>query len=75
MQRTSEQILAELETLRTQLDLILGTNPGVVDQYERRKAEVSVYFDAQTMEVLGWVLIAFLGVILDRFVDEEDRGA
>lgn len=41
MQRTSEQILAELETLRTQLDLILGTNPGVVDQYERRKAEVS----------------------------------
>lgn len=41
MQRTSEQILAELETLRTQLDLILGTNPGVVDQYERRKAEIA----------------------------------
>lgn len=72
MQRTSEQILAELETLRTQLDLILGTNPGVVDQYERRKAEVSLFCDSE--ELLSRVLIA-LGVIVDRIVDEEDRGA
>lgn len=41
MERTSEQIKADLETLRAQLNMILETNPGVVDQYERRKAEVS----------------------------------
>lgn len=62
MQRTSEQILAELETLRTQLDLILGTNPGVVDQYERRKAEVSLFCDSEIMALLSWVLIAFWGL-------------
>jgi len=30
----------ELETLRQKLELVLGTEPGVIEQYERRKEEV-----------------------------------
>jgi len=30
----------ELETLRQKLELVLGTDPGVIEQYERRKEEV-----------------------------------
>jgi hypothetical protein len=42
--RTLEELRAELETQRANLDLNLATNPGVVEQYEKRKRDVSVPF-------------------------------
>jgi hypothetical protein len=39
--RTLEELRAELETQRANLDLNLATNPGVVEQYEKRKRDVS----------------------------------
>ncbi|KIJ69821.1 hypothetical protein HYDPIDRAFT_78852 [Hydnomerulius pinastri MD-312] len=39
-ERTVEQLRAELEVQRANLDMIMQTNPGVVEQYERRKAEI-----------------------------------
>ncbi|KAI6040437.1 hypothetical protein EDC04DRAFT_1511156 [Pisolithus marmoratus] len=39
-ERTVDQLRAELETQKANLDLIMITNPGVVEQYERRKAEI-----------------------------------
>ncbi|KAI6034873.1 hypothetical protein F5J12DRAFT_2067 [Pisolithus orientalis] len=39
-ERTVDQLRAELETQRANLDLIMITNPGVINQYERRKAEI-----------------------------------
>lgn len=35
-----EELRAELEVQQASLDMILLTNPGVVEQYERRKEEV-----------------------------------
>lgn len=35
-----EELRTELETQQANLDLILLTNPGVVEQYEQRKEEV-----------------------------------
>ncbi|KAL0950349.1 hypothetical protein HGRIS_010317 [Hohenbuehelia grisea] len=39
-QRTTAELLAELEEQRNRLELNLNTNPGVVEQYERRKQEI-----------------------------------
>ncbi|KAI0058575.1 P-loop containing nucleoside triphosphate hydrolase protein [Artomyces pyxidatus] len=39
-QRDSEQLRDELETLQQKLELVLATNPGVIEQYERRKNEI-----------------------------------
>lgn len=39
--RTLEELRAELETQQANLDLNLATNPGVVEQYEKRKRDVS----------------------------------
>lgn len=68
--RTSEELREELETQRANLDLNLASNPGVVEQYEKRKREVRgclpcVFVDA--------VLIIGL-YVLDRRVGEDDRG-
>ncbi len=38
--RNADQLKDELETLRQKLELVLATDPGVIDQYERRKEEV-----------------------------------
>jgi hypothetical protein len=35
-----DQLKDELETLQQKLELVLATDPGVIDQYERRKEEV-----------------------------------
>src|SRR5712672_1683921 len=40
LQRSADQLRDELETLRQKLELVLGTDPGVIEQYERRKEEV-----------------------------------
>ncbi|KAF9226823.1 P-loop containing nucleoside triphosphate hydrolase protein [Gyrodon lividus] len=38
--RTVEQLRADLEVQQANLEMIMQTNPGVVEQYERRKAEI-----------------------------------
>ncbi|KIK95336.1 hypothetical protein PAXRUDRAFT_25548 [Paxillus rubicundulus Ve08.2h10] len=38
--RTVEQLRAELEIQQANLEMIMQTNPGVVEQYERRKEEI-----------------------------------
>ncbi|KAH7887410.1 hypothetical protein F5I97DRAFT_1925860 [Phlebopus sp. FC_14] len=38
--RSVEQLRAELEVQKANLDMIMQTNPGVVEQYDRRKAEI-----------------------------------
>lgn len=40
--RTANELKAELETQQAKLDLNLHTNPGVVEQYEKRKRDVCV---------------------------------
>jgi structural maintenance of chromosomes protein 5 len=44
--RSLEELRAELETQKANLDLNLATNPGVVEQYEKRKRDVRVYLRA-----------------------------
>ncbi|THH15953.1 hypothetical protein EW146_g4614 [Bondarzewia mesenterica] len=39
-EKTVDEVKDELESLQQKLNLVLQTNPGVVDQYERRKAEI-----------------------------------
>jgi hypothetical protein len=39
--RSLEELQTELETQKANLELNLMTNPGIVEQYERRKQEVS----------------------------------
>jgi structural maintenance of chromosomes protein 5 len=39
--RSTEELQAELETQEANLAMNLNTNPGVVEQYEKRKKEVS----------------------------------
>jgi structural maintenance of chromosomes protein 5 len=39
-ERDSVEIQDELATQRQKLEMVLNTNPGVVDQYERRQHEV-----------------------------------
>ncbi|KAH9019273.1 P-loop containing nucleoside triphosphate hydrolase protein [Lactarius pseudohatsudake] len=39
-ERTADQLKDELETLRQKLELVLAADPGVIDQYERRKEEI-----------------------------------
>ena len=41
--RTVDELQAELETQRANLDMNLNTNPGVVEEYEKRKRDVSVF--------------------------------
>ena len=41
-QRDVEELENELETQKSRLDLVIATNPGVIDQYERRRAEVRI---------------------------------
>ena len=38
--RTTDELYAELETQQANLAMNLNTNPGVVEQYEKRKKEV-----------------------------------
>ncbi|KAH9983439.1 hypothetical protein BJV74DRAFT_797421 [Russula compacta] len=39
-ERSADQLRDELETLRQKLELVLATEPGVIEQYERRKEEI-----------------------------------
>ena len=42
--RTVDELQAELEMQRANLDMNLNTNPGVVEEYEKRKRDVRVFF-------------------------------
>ncbi|TFK43988.1 P-loop containing nucleoside triphosphate hydrolase protein [Crucibulum laeve] len=39
-QRTLEELQSDLETERASLDLVLGTNPGVLEEYEKRQRDI-----------------------------------
>lgn len=39
-ERTADQLKDELGTLRERLQMLLNTDPGVIEQYERRKEEI-----------------------------------
>ncbi|KAN0134136.1 hypothetical protein V8E53_004519 [Lactarius tabidus] len=39
-ERTTDQLKDELGTLRERLQMLLNTDPGVIEQYERRKEEI-----------------------------------
>lgn len=53
-QRSAEQLEADLEEQRNRLELNLNTNPGVIEQYERRKQEVSNFItQMQSILILG----------------------
>ncbi|KAI0318372.1 hypothetical protein OF83DRAFT_1082945 [Amylostereum chailletii] len=39
-ERDVKELQNELETQRSKLELVIATNPDVIDQYERRKAEI-----------------------------------
>ena len=42
--RTVDELQAELETQRANLDMNLNTNPGIVEEYEKRKRDVSFFY-------------------------------
>jgi hypothetical protein len=42
--RTVDELQAELETQRANLDMNLNTNPGIVEEYEKRKQDVRFFF-------------------------------
>ena len=42
--RTVDELQAELETQRANLDMNLNTNPGIVEEYEKRKRDVRGFF-------------------------------
>ena len=42
--RTVDELQAELETQRANLDMNLNTNPGIVEEYEKREQDVRVFF-------------------------------
>jgi hypothetical protein len=55
----------ELETLRQKLELVLGTDPGVIEQYERRKEEVRSV-------VPLFSALTYFGT--DNVTEQKDRG-
>lgn len=42
--RSTDELQAELEKQQANLEMNMNTNPGVVEQYEKRKRDVSVLF-------------------------------
>jgi hypothetical protein len=56
----------ELETLRQKLELVLATDPGVIEQYEQRKDEV-----CSTGSSFPCLSLTF-GT--DQIVEQKDRG-
>ena len=54
--RTVDELQAELETQRANLDMNLNTNPGIVEEYEKRKRDVRVFFTNPIS--FPWLLIS-----------------
>ncbi|KAA1477744.1 P-loop containing nucleoside triphosphate hydrolase protein [Dentipellis sp. KUC8613] len=88
-ERDADEIRDELETQNQKLELVLQTNPGVVEQYERRKAEIETLTKkvAEREKKAGKVekaikiardswepaLTDLVGAIGERFSDAFDR--
>jgi hypothetical protein len=62
----------ELETLRQKLELVLGTEPGVIEQYERRKEEVSSVVPLFPLQMRGFSAPTYFGT--DSVTEQKDRG-
>jgi hypothetical protein len=63
-ERTADQLKDELGTLRARLELLLTTNEGVIEQYERRKEEVCcsiLMFNRPVRSIPGRAQIESLG--------------
>ena len=54
--RTVDELQAELETQRANLDMNLNTNPGIVEEYEKRKRDVSFFYINSISFI--WLLIS-----------------
>ena len=67
-ERTADQLKDELETLQQKLELVLAADPGVVDQYERRKDEVCsiMMFGCSGSEVIS-------RASTDQVINQENR--
>ncbi len=75
-ERSADQLRDELETLRQKLELVLGTDPGVIEQYERRKEEVRsvvLLFPLQMASNGGFLALTYFGT--DNVTEQKDRGA
>lgn len=71
-ERSADQLRDELETLRQKLELVLGTEPGVIEQYERRKEEVRSVVPMFLLQIRGFSAITFFGA--DNVTEQKDRG-
>lgn len=61
-----EQLGAELEVQQANLEMIMQTNPGVIEQYERRKEEVrSIHFRSPQKHIQTHAQIAKVTRILN----------
>jgi structural maintenance of chromosomes protein 5 len=52
--RSAEELEAELQIQEANLEMNLNTNPGVVEQYERRKQEVQCPYYSRVLRQLIW---------------------
>ena len=66
--RTLDELQSDLETQQANLDLNLATNPGVVEQYEKRKRDVGGCWCLREVVLIVSVVSA------DCTVGEDDRG-
>lgn len=61
-----EQLRADLEVQQANLEMIMQTNPGVIQQYEKRQAEVrSIHFCNPQKRVRVYLQIAKVTKILN----------
>lgn len=51
--RSADECRAELETQEAQLELVSKTQPGVIEQYEKRKRDVSNLFPGFVLVLTG----------------------
>ena len=61
-----------METLRQKLELVLATDPGVIEQYERRKEEVCSIAQFSPLVTRSSPPLPLLGI--DQVFKQKDRG-
>ena len=67
-ERTADQLKDELGTLRERLEMLLATDEGVIEQYERRKEEVCLIM------ILGYPGCKVMPrASTDQVIDQENR--
>lgn len=73
--RTLEELKAELETQRANLELNLNTNPGVVEQYEKRKRDVGDGSSFFGMTWSNYLWCCYQIEVLEETIEERQRKA